>query len=132
MKKKAKKKKLLKINRLIKKVDSVFNRYIRLRDGKCIITKVKFDLQCSHYYPKKYYPALRWNEKNAHAMNKKIHFKHHHGGEALYALWMFTHYTMEEMKQLNTKSKKKINIYNRIYLMKTLNKYLRKIKELEE
>lgn len=110
--------------RLRNELDKIFNKYIKLRDKKCILSGVTTGLQCSHYYGKKYCLPLRWDERNAHAMSSKIHMKHHHDYEPDYALWMFKTYGMEFMVQLEIDSKKKVEM--------TIEKYEELIKHYEE
>jgi hypothetical protein len=95
------------IKTLRNKLDAVFNAYIRERDGKCILSGSKEHLQCSHYYDKRAAPYLRWDSRNAHAMSQSIHFRHHHGRGADYALWMFQTYGMAFMENLGFDSNKK-------------------------
>lgn len=96
--------------KLRNKLDYTFNKYIKLRDKKCILSGDTTNLQCSHYYGKKFCSFLRWDERNAHAMSRKIHFKHHHDYEPDYALWMFKTYGMNFMIQLERDSKKRTEI----------------------
>jgi hypothetical protein len=126
--KKKKRKHLPKIKTLRNKLDKLFNRYIRLRDGACVLTDEKENLSCSHYYDKKNNPALRWDERNAHAMTIKTHWLHHHGKAPDYSLWMFETYGIDFMKALakdaNNKVYYKREDYNRmieIYTIKLIN-----------
>jgi len=128
--KKIKKKKLPKISTLRNKLDNEFNTYIRERDGKCILSKDKIKLVCSHYYGKVARPILRWDERNAHAMSKKMHWKHHHGHEAEYANWMYNKYGIEYMNLLHEDSKLKINA-TREYLNEMILYYQEKRKRLK-
>jgi hypothetical protein len=115
------------------KLDKIFNTYIKLRDGQCILTGDTEGLQCSHYYDKKENPYLRWDERNAHAMaNHKgnaVHFKHHHGKAGHYALWMFKNNSLRFMEKLaiDADKQKKYTIIDMKILLK---KYERKLKEL--
>ena len=99
-------KKLPKLKTLKNKLDKTFNLYIRLRDKKCILSGKKDHLQCSHYYDYLQTPSLRWDERNAHAMTNKIHYKHHHGKVPDYAHWMYETYGMEKMDILYKDSKR--------------------------
>ena len=103
---KKKRKKLPAIKTLRHKLDREFNLYIRERDGKCFLSGVTEELQCSHYYDKKASPYLRWDERNAHAMSNKVHFRHHHGKAPNYALKMFLTYGFEYMQALYEDSEK--------------------------
>jgi hypothetical protein len=127
--KKIKTKKLPSLKTLKNKLVKEFNSYIKERDKKCILTGDKVGLQCSHYYDARENPYLRFDERNAHAMaNHKgnaVHFKHHHGKAPDYALWMFTHHTIDFMEQLKRDSKKKI-IFTRKYYEKMILYYQEK------
>ena len=129
-KKKIKVKKLPTIKRLRNKLDKVFNTYIKLRDGKCILSGVTEELQCSHYYDKRNSPFLRWDERNAHAMAKSIHFRHHHGKAPDYSLWMVKKYDIVFLEKLSIDSYKKYDPkredYNRL-----INHYIEKINVLK-
>ena len=117
IKKKAKKrrKRLPKISSLRNKLDKLFNQYIRLRDGACILTGEKENLSCSHYYDKRNNPYLRWDERNAHAMTIKKHWLHHHGKAPDYALWMFKKYGIKFMGQLANDANKKVKYHREDY-----------------
>jgi len=123
-------KKLPSIKSLRNKLDKVFNAYIRARDGACILSGETTGLVCSHYYGKRAAPFLRWDERNAHAMSKKMHWLHHHGREADYALWMFEHNSKIYMRKLALDSKKRTNYTRDIYLQ-LLEKYQKKLKKIE-
>jgi len=133
IKKKAKKKRkhLPKLTTLRNKLDKLFNQYIRLRDGACILTNEKENLSCSHYYDKKNNPYLRWDERNAHAMTIKKHWLHHHGKAPDYALWMFKTYGFKFMAKLAKDANKKIK-YKRTDYMKKLDEYTNKLNHLKE
>lgn len=111
-----KKKKLPSLKRLRNKLDFVFNTYIKLRDKKCILSGMTTNLHCSHYYDKKSNPFLRWDERNAHAMERKIHWMHHHGKAPDYALWMFLNHNNIFMKLLSTDAGKKIKYKREDYV----------------
>jgi hypothetical protein len=128
-KKKPKRKRLPPIKRLRNKLDATFNEYIRVRDGRCIFTGTTENLQCSHYYDKGASPNLRWDERNAHAMNQTVHYKHHHGKGADYALWMFSNNSMEFMKQLAIDSMIPVN-YKREDYVRMIGYYTEKLERL--
>lgn len=113
---KKKRKKLTSIKYLRNKLDYIFNLYIKLRDKKCILTGKSKKLHCSHYYDKKNSPFLRWDARNAHAMDERIHWLHHHGKAPDYSLWMFKNNSIEFMEQLSIDANKKVTI-DRIYLI---------------
>jgi hypothetical protein len=127
-KKTTKNKKLPKISTLRDKLDKEFNTYIRERDGKCILSDDKNKLVCSHYYGKVASPILRWDERNAHAMTMKMHWKHHHGHEAEYAYWMYNKYGIKFMNKLYKDSLVKIEYTREDYL--NLIKYYQNKREM--
>lgn len=133
-KKESKAAKNKRLKRLRNKLDKLFNSYIKLRDGACILTGDTEGLQCSHYYDKKENPYLRWDERNAHAMaNHKgnaVHFKHHHGKAPDYALWMFQHHTIKFMVILAIDANKKIK-YKEEDLERLIRKYELKYNRLK-
>jgi len=124
-------KKLPKLKTLKNKLDKTFNLYIRLRDKKCILSGKRNDLQCSHYYDYMQTPSLRWDERNAHAMTNKIHYKHHHGKAADYAHWMYEKYGIEAMHQLYLDSKKPF-IVTREYYIEKIEYFQNKINNLSK
>lgn len=126
---KKKRKKLPKIKTLRNKLDNIFNKYIRLRDGACILTGETENLSCSHYYDKKNNPYLRWDERDAHAMTKKVHWLHHHGKAPDYALWMFEHNGIKFMRKLAKDANKKI-IYRRTDYLQLIELYSKKLNDL--
>lgn len=133
IKKKTKKKRkhLPKITTLRNKLDRIFNTYIKERDGACILTGEIENLSCSHYYDKKNNPYLRWDERNAHAMTIKTHWKHHHGKAPDYSLWMFKKYGITFMEKLAIDADKKIK-YNRTDYTNMINNYSLKLNKLNE
>lgn len=129
-KKKTKRRRLPKLTTLRNKLDNIFNKYIRIRDGKCILTSDTESLSCSHYYDKRNSPALRWDERNAHAMTIKMHWKHHHGKAPDYALWMFKNYGIPFMEQLAICATKKIK-FNRTKYNTLIEHYTHKLELLQ-
>jgi hypothetical protein len=116
------------IKSLRNKLDKLFATYIKLRDGKCILTDDKNKLQCSHYYDSKQCPNLRYDERNANAMaNHKgnaIHFKHHHGRAPDYARWMYNNHSKAFMEKLYRDS-----LIPKIY---TIEDYIKLIKKYQK
>jgi hypothetical protein len=127
---KNKRKHLPKLKTLRNKLDRLFNQYIRLRDGACILTGDTENLSCSHYYDKKNNPYLRWDERNAHAMTIKKHWLHHHGKAPDYALWMFKTYGFKFMYKLSNDANRKVK-YKRADYTKLIETYAIKISVLK-
>jgi len=128
---KDKKKKLKSLKSLRKLLDKTFNTYIKERDKRCILSGTKEKLHCSHYYDKGASPYLRWDERNAHAMSSKMHFKHHHGKAPNYSLWMFKKYGIEYMEELYLDSEKPFVVSRDLY-MNYITYYEQKRKDLKE
>jgi hypothetical protein len=128
---KKKRKHLPKLTALRNKLDKLFNKYIRLRDGACVLTSEKENLSCSHYYDKKNNPYLRWDERNAHAMTIKKHWLHHHGKAPDYALWMFKTYGFKFMAKLAKDANRKVK-YKRVDYIRLIELYTNKLESLKE
>jgi 5-methylcytosine-specific restriction endonuclease McrA len=87
------------------KADTAFSLYIRVRDGACVICGSTEALQCSHFYGKKARPAVRYHERNAHAMCARCHLRHHKHDPEIYADWMRKNYTPYELDELLEQSR---------------------------
>lgn len=57
---------------LLKKADQAFSRYIRERDGKCMVCGSTYRLQCMHIISRRY-RGLRWDKGNAVTGCAKCH-----------------------------------------------------------
>ena len=117
------------IKSLRNKLDKIFNLYIRTRDGQCILSGLKDNLHCSHYYDWMQCPNLRWDERNAHAMNRSVHWKHHHGRAPDYARWMYNKHPRSFMEKLYRDSLIERKYYREDYI-KLINKYNKKLDRL--
>lgn len=126
---KQKSKKLPSIKSLRNKLDKLFNNYIRLRDRQCILSGLKYHLHCSHYYDYMQSPNLRYDERNANAMNRSIHWKHHHGRAPDYARWMYNNHSKAFMEKLYRDSLIKKE-YTREDYMLLIKKYSKKLNTL--
>lgn len=124
---KKKRKKLPSIKRLRNKLDALFNKYVRERDGKCIVCGSTEKLCCSHFYGKCARPATRWDTDNAYAMCSACHYRHHHGTEADYAVILFGKYGESFMVDLMNKSLVQVN-----YTREDYNNMIAKYKALNE
>jgi len=74
------------------RLDDAFSKFIRARDGRCVICGSTEALQCSHVFTKNAHGAVRWDEMNAHAMCAKCHTIHHRTDPGIYIEWMIEHY----------------------------------------
>ena len=89
-----------KIASAIKKSDRWFDKYVVLRDKKCIRCNSEEVGQCSHYYGKKACPELRYNLNNAHRMCSGCHLRHHKFDDRYYDNWMRHNYPEEDLDEL--------------------------------
>lgn len=114
---KPKRKKLTKA-KLQARADRWFNKFIVLRESRCVICGKTEDGQCSHYYGKKACPAVRYNEDNAHRMCASCHMRHHKFDDLMYTNWMRKHYSdaqLDELERLaHTIDKRDENYYYEI------------------
>jgi hypothetical protein len=88
----------------IKRADRWFNKFICLRDKRCIISGETSNLQCSHFYGKKACPNVRYDEINAHAMSQSTHYKHHKFDDGMYFDWIRDNYTEQELDELKLRA----------------------------
>jgi len=133
--------KKLTLPKLKKKLQTIFNKYIRLRDSgggfftciSCGITKSTDVMNAGHFYAVKGYDGLRFDEYNVHGecaacncwdeshlIGYAINLKSKIGGEELESL----HYRASEYK-------KGYHKWDRSDLEEKIEFYKRKIKELE-
>ena len=91
----------------IKRADRWYDKYIVLRDKKCIICGSEENGQCSHYYGKRACPELRYDHDNTHRMCKACHCRHHKVDDHAYCNWMRHHYTEAKLNKLEELSKLK-------------------------
>jgi len=54
---------------LVLLLDILCSRYVRARDGRCVICSSTYDLQCGHYW-KRATHAVRWDTTNCNALCK--------------------------------------------------------------
>jgi hypothetical protein len=94
-----------KLARAIRKADRWFNKYIVLRDKKCVICGSEENGQCSHYYGKKACPELRYDLDNAHRMCSACHLRHHKFDDQMYSNWMRHTYSERKLDRLEEASK---------------------------
>jgi hypothetical protein len=104
VKKTKKKKKSNPISAAIKRADRWFNKFIVLRDKRCVICGSTDMGQCSHYYGKKACPSTRYDEDNAHRMCGKCHMHHHRFDDHMYDNWMRANYSSEALDTLQLKA----------------------------
>lgn len=113
VKKKIAKPKVKRVSRsqLVKKLDSVFSQYIRLKDATdsleaqcvtCLISKPWKELQNGHFYTRGRYPT-RWDEANCHVqcVACNVFLK---GNYIKYTTYMIDRYGREAIDNLERKS----------------------------
>ena len=75
------KKKIKKRVTSVKKADTLFSKWIRERDGKCVRCGSVERLQCSHFWPRKV-SATRFDPENCDTLCYKCHYgDRYHGWE---------------------------------------------------
>ena len=89
-----------KLKAAIKRADRWFNKYIVLRDKKCIRCGSEDDGQCSHFYGKQACPELRYDTDNAHRMCKACHLRHHKFDDQWYSNFMRRTYSIRKLNKL--------------------------------
>ena len=111
------KKSIKPIPRLKEKLQTIFNRYIVLRDGQCITCGSTKNLQCSHYFSVGAAPSIRYNEMNAHCQCMACHNGIHARGNSkvvlgsgheytMYMLGVYGEFAIAELKAEGSKSHK--------------------------
>jgi len=118
---------------LERNLDKLFKKYIRLRDGQCVISGCKRRLFIVYYYPPPYAPALRWDERNAHTMSLASQALCTGGDPELYPDWMREHYSEEDMRSLRDTATRGGRKYFTIDLLLSLSvEYTKKIAQLQQ
>lgn len=60
---------------LVKKLDTYFSKWIRARDGRCVVCGTTERLNCGHLFSRIAY-STRWSELNCHAQCFKCNNSH--------------------------------------------------------
>lgn len=81
-------KKLQTKTKLKKKLDTVFSKYIRARDGKCLRCGRTDTLQCAHIESRTHL-ATRWDEENAVTLCYKDHIHWAHKEPVAFTKWLY-------------------------------------------
>jgi len=98
-----KKKKLIKPPKLLKKVEKVFNAWIRKRDeGKNCITCENLGDQAGHYWPVRY-SGVRFDEMNVHIQESGCN-KWKHGDQARFRMMLVLRHGEEAVKELDERA----------------------------
>ena len=72
----------------LSKVQEIFNRAIRNRDEKSVLSLQRDDLQASHFMARGGSSALRYYPPNVHSMTAGEHYTFHNRDPLPYAEWM--------------------------------------------
>ena len=62
---------------LLRRADEAFSRYVRQRDGRCVVCKSTARLQCAHIISRRY-RGTRWNPANAVCLCASCHVYYEH------------------------------------------------------
>jgi hypothetical protein len=81
--------------------DRWYNKWIVLRDKKCILCGSEDIGQCSHFYGKTECPTLRYERDNTHRMCRACHTRHHKREYQIYAYWMRKHVPEKRLDELH-------------------------------
>ena len=122
--------------KLIKKLDRVFSKYIRLRDSDdghfkcCSCGQVKpYEQADAGHFINRRFMALRWHEKNVHAQCRYCN-RFSEGAAAGYALFIIKKYGQNTLEYLNG-VKNDVMKYTDGELELMIEDYKQKIKELD-
>lgn len=138
------------VRTLAKKLDVVFNSFIRLRDSKeygftafkCIscgklknITKGKSEnngwsnFHAGHYYHGSISPALRWNEKNVNGQCSQCNY-HLHGNQIGYTEGLKNKYGKGIIEYLEVTKRNRMKLFP-FEVKALIQEYQQKIKEFQ-
>lgn len=95
-----KKKKLKKIKE--KKVDEVFSKWIRCRDGRCLKCGTQNNLQCAHVFSRTA-RSVRWFENNAITLCYKCHMFWAHKNPIEFTEFIKSHLGTRKFNELKKK-----------------------------
>lgn len=86
---------------LVKKVDRIFSKYIRLRDKYCVLCGSTENLNAGHLFSRRHY-STRWDEGNVFCQCYPCNF-HHNLQPYLYYNWFIQKFGKEILDELHTK-----------------------------
>jgi hypothetical protein len=84
---------------LIAELNKYTSRIVRRRDGRCVTCGTKRNLQCSHFYSRRYL-AIRFNLLNRNAMCGRCN-RHHNYDPFPYISYVLGNYGSEAVEALN-------------------------------
>ena len=114
--------------RLINQLDRVFSRYIRLRDGACVICGSRENLNAGHIITRSVY-SVRWDEENVWAQCRGCNFLHEHRPE-IFITWFINRFGRKKWEALLRRSRT-LKKWQNYELTEMIQHYKEKIKELE-
>lgn len=85
----------------INKLDKVFGKYIRARDGRCVTCGATTNLQCGHLFSRQAY-STRWDERNAYCQCASCNLRHEHDPYPLISYYLSL-YSQEDLDNLHAK-----------------------------
>lgn len=126
---------LNKKQRLRKKADSLWKEIVLRRNNKvCELTGQAYALDPHHFYPKGLYGHLRYCLENGIALQKGLHFAHHHKGDPEIHQRIIAKRGQKWFKSLQQKARERQPIsYQTIeYYEKTIERLTKVLKELKD
>lgn len=121
--------KRLRRSTLIKKLDTIFSKYIRARDRRCVICGSVESLHCGHFLSRRN-QATRWNEQNCNTQCCACNYEHNNN-PLKYLRFMQQKYGDQTIKELEKKYYSQQKISN-ITILAKIEYYKHKLKELEK
>jgi hypothetical protein len=86
---------------LVKKLDTIFSKYIRIRDKKSVLSGSMENLTCSHIFSRVSY-STRWDEQNAFAMTAGENLRHEYDSYYINE-WFIRMFGKDEFDKLHAK-----------------------------
>jgi len=114
--------------KLVKDLDNIFSKYIRARDGKCIVCGTTVNLQNGHLFSRKAF-STRWSEINCSTQCRNCNYIHTFDFEP-YRNAFVKKYGQEQYDKLYLKFKSPLKISNSELELMILY-YKNKLKDLE-
>jgi len=96
-----------KLSTLIRKLRMVFNRYIVLKDKRCVTCGSTKELQASHFYSFGRHSNVRFDEENVHCQCCGCHMEYHRGCGRSYVEWMQKNVDIDNLARKAKISEKK-------------------------
>ena len=86
---------------LVKKVDKIFSKYIRLRDKYCVLCGSPENGNCGHLFSRRHY-STRWDDGNCFQQCYPCNFKHNLQPSHYYN-WYIEKFGKEKLDELHSK-----------------------------